>query len=93
MAIVAEARLRLARSGSAAPGDVRREFERGVLYLGGHLPSHYLKQVAQATVADLEGADRVVDLIEVDPPGGAAGTGHGVHRRHPAPLQPPLHEE
>lgn len=92
-AIVAEARLRLARSGYAALGDVRCEFERGVLYLRGHLHSHYLKQVAQATVADLEGADRVVNLIEVDPPGGVAGADHRVPRRHSLPPEPPIDEE
>jgi osmotically-inducible protein OsmY len=91
--IVAEARLRLARSGYAVLGDVRCEFESGVLYLRGHLTSHYLKQVAQATVADFEGAETVVNLIEVDPPGGVAGSDHRLPRRHSLPPGPPLDEE
>jgi osmotically-inducible protein OsmY len=67
---------RLQSSGYAAVRDVRCEFERGELRLYGTLPTHYLKQVAQALVADLE-AVRVVDnQIQVVPsiPRGTAGS-------------------
>jgi osmotically-inducible protein OsmY len=41
------------------------EFEDGVLTLRGCVPSYYLKQVAQETVAPVEGAARIVNLIAV----------------------------
>jgi osmotically-inducible protein OsmY len=41
------------------------EFADGVLTLRGCVPSYYLKQVAQETVAPLEGVARVVNQIAV----------------------------
>jgi hypothetical protein len=74
-------------------GDVRCEFDRAALYLRGHLPSHSLKQVARATVAALEGTDRLVSRIEIEPSGGPAGMNHGVHQGRPSPPDSPLNEE
>jgi osmotically-inducible protein OsmY len=45
--------------------NVKCDFHAGVLTLRGALPTYYLKQVAQTTVAGLDGVDRVVNLIEV----------------------------
>jgi hypothetical protein len=36
-----------------------------VLRLRGHLPSHYLKQVAMARAAEVEGVRAIVNEIEV----------------------------
>jgi osmotically-inducible protein OsmY len=41
------------------------EFADGVLTLRGCLPSYYLKQIAQETVAPLEGVAHVVNQIAV----------------------------
>ena len=41
------------------------EYQDGVLTLRGCLPTYYLKQVAQAVVATLEGVRQVVNEIEV----------------------------
>ena len=41
----------------------------GVLTLRGCLPTYYLKQVAQTSVAGLEGVERIVNLIQVVRPG------------------------
>jgi osmotically-inducible protein OsmY len=41
------------------------EGESGILHLRGSLPSHYLKQVAQELVIDLEGVRRVDNQINV----------------------------
>jgi osmotically-inducible protein OsmY len=40
----------------------------GVLRLRGHLPSHYLKQIALAAVAEVEGVRTIVNEIEVRRP-------------------------
>ncbi len=44
---------------------VRCECQDGVLTLRGCLPTYYLKQVAQAVVARVEGVRQVVNEIEV----------------------------
>lgn len=41
------------------------EFKQGVLTLRGCLPSYYLKQIAQAAVARVEGVERIENQIEV----------------------------
>ena len=41
------------------------EVQQGTLFLRGQLPTYYLKQVASAAVADLDGVERVVNQIEV----------------------------
>jgi osmotically-inducible protein OsmY len=49
-------------------------YREGVLTLRGYLPSYYLKQVAQAAVAGIEGVQRIDNQIEVAAPGEGAGT-------------------
>jgi osmotically-inducible protein OsmY len=39
--------------------------EQGALVLRGQLPTYYLKQIASAAVADLDGIGQVFNLIEV----------------------------
>jgi osmotically-inducible protein OsmY len=45
--------------------NVTCEYQDGALTLRGHLPTYYLKQVAQAVVARVEGVRRVVNEVEV----------------------------
>jgi CheY-like chemotaxis protein len=47
--------------------NVTCECRGGVLTLRGRLPSHHLKQLALATVARVEGVERVLNEIEVTP--------------------------
>src|SRR3954452_23660823 len=42
-------------------------YHDGVLTLHGCLPTYYLKQMAQATVARVEGVERIVNEIDVMP--------------------------
>lgn len=56
---------RLERSGYSILSQVRCECHGGVLRLSGSLPSHYLKQVALARVAGVEGVRAIVNEIEV----------------------------
>jgi hypothetical protein len=56
---------RLERSGYLALRRVRCDFRDGVLRLWGHVPSQYLKQVAMARVAEVEGVRAIVNEIEV----------------------------
>lgn len=74
--IGSEALRRLRRSGYSALRDVSCDVHGGDMRLIGRLRSYYLKQVAQAVVADIEGVHRVVNLIEIavterSPEGGA----------------------
>ena len=49
--------------------DVRRvtcEYDHGVLFLRGRLPSFHQKQLAQEAVARVKGVIQVVNQIEVD---------------------------
>jgi hypothetical protein len=68
---LAETRLR--RSGYPALQHISCESCAGVLTLRGHLPSYYLKQVAQTVVALIEGVDRIDNQIEVMAPPSEAG--------------------
>jgi osmotically-inducible protein OsmY len=61
------ARERLGDSGYMALRDVACEIAAGEARLSGRLPSHYLKQVAQAAVAGLDGVRTVRNQIEVIP--------------------------
>ena len=63
-----EAERRLRRSGYLALRDVSCDACAGVVRLRGRLPSYYLKQMAQAVVAEVEGVRRVINLIEVVAP-------------------------
>ena len=63
---IAEAALgRLHRSSYTALRGVGCSFRDGLLELHGILPSHYLKQVAQNLVSDVEGVTTVVNRIDV----------------------------
>lgn len=61
-------RCRLERSACSALRRVCCEYREGVLRLRGCLPSHHLKQVALATVVEVEGIRKVVNEIEVVSP-------------------------
>jgi osmotically-inducible protein OsmY len=63
-----EAEDRFRRSGYFALRDISCDARNGVLHLRGRLPSYYLKQVAQAVAAEVEGVRRVVNRIEVIAP-------------------------
>jgi hypothetical protein len=60
-----QAEKRLHGSDYHALQQVRCSFDGGVLVLTGRLPSYYLKQMAQETVATLPGIVQVVNAIEV----------------------------
>lgn len=63
-----EALYRLRRAGYLALWDVSCDLHGNCLRIHGRLPSYYLKQVAQAVVAGVEGVDGVVNLIKVGTP-------------------------
>jgi len=63
-----EAERRLRGSGYLALRDVVCEAQAGIVRLRGRLASYYLKQVAQALVADIDGVRGVVNLIEITAP-------------------------
>jgi hypothetical protein len=60
------ARRRLWRSPYQAMKNVLCEYRCGVLFLRGRLPSYYFKQIAQETVANIEGIVQVINAIEVN---------------------------
>ena len=62
------ARSRLQLSPYFALRGIGCDYQDGVLTLWGFLPSHYLKQVAQATVSGVAGVTTVVNAIQVLPP-------------------------
>lgn len=64
-AIAQTARERLRESPLAALREISCECRRGVLVLRGRVPSFYYKQLAQETVARIEGVVEVVNEIEV----------------------------
>jgi osmotically-inducible protein OsmY len=66
---------RLCGSGYAVLRDVRCEYERGVLRLSGRVASYYLKQVAQQTVADVDGMQSIINQIEVSACANAESSG------------------
>jgi hypothetical protein len=61
----AEARDRIVRHPHLAVQRIWCEYSEQTLFLRGHVPSFYLKQLAQTAVAGLEGVDQVVNEIEV----------------------------
>ncbi len=69
-AIAAEAEGRLRRSGFPTLRALVGRGPRGVLRVEGRVPSYFLKQAAQAVVAEVEGVRRVLNRIEVTPPRG-----------------------
>ena len=56
---------RLRRTSHQALRAVSCEYDRGVLFLSGRLPSFYQKQLAQEAVAGLAGVAQVVNKTEV----------------------------
>jgi hypothetical protein len=61
----AEARDRIARHPHLVVQRIWCEYSEQTLFLHGHVPSFYLKQLAQTAVAGLDGVDQVVNEIEV----------------------------
>jgi osmotically-inducible protein OsmY len=61
--------------------DVSCDFSGGILTLRGRVPSYHLKQLAQATVADVPGVVEVHNRVEVVSP---APSRSGVWRDHDA---------
>jgi osmotically-inducible protein OsmY len=59
------AETRLRHNSYLALKNVSCEYRAGVLTLRGCLPSYYLKQMAQAAVAQIDGVERVVNEIQV----------------------------
>lgn len=52
--------------------NVSCDYHDGILTLHGYLPTYYLKQIAQTSVAGLDGVSRIVNRIQVV--GSAQGT-------------------
>ena len=63
--IIAAAEGRLRASPYLSLRTIYCEFHEGMLILRGSLPTYYMKQQAQAAVADVEGVGRVFNQIEV----------------------------
>jgi osmotically-inducible protein OsmY len=61
-----EAVARLRRSSYREVRGVTCEFHEGVLTLRGHLPSFYLKQVAQSLVDGIEGVEEINNRLEAE---------------------------
>ena len=70
-----ETEVRFRRSGYFALRDVSCDARHGVVSLRGCLPTYYLKQVAQAVAAEVEGVRCVVNLIKVIAPARPAPVG------------------
>jgi len=60
-----EARDRIVRHPHLAVQRIWCEYSDQTLFLHGHVPTFYLKQLAQSAVAGLDGVDQVVNHIEV----------------------------
>lgn len=63
--VAAAAQRRLQNSAYVAHRRLRCHFHEGALTLFGRVSCYYLRQTAQALVADLEGVEELVDRIEV----------------------------
>jgi osmotically-inducible protein OsmY len=60
------ARIALGKTGHTRMQRVAVTFESGTLVLQGHVPSYYLKQLAQETVQALPGISAVRNELQVD---------------------------
>lgn len=60
-----EAQRRLQNSPYPSHRRLRCSFRAGVLIVQGQVSSYYLRQMAWALVADLDGVDQFVDRVEV----------------------------
>lgn len=80
--IAREARHRLRTSAYLALQDVSPDVDGETIQLSGRLPTQYLKQIAQACVAEIPGVGRVVNLIKVAASSSRDGraTGPSSHR-------------
>jgi len=67
-AVLEQAETSLRRNSYVALKNISCVYQEGVLTLRGCLPTYYLKQMAQTTVARLAGVERVVNQIEVVAP-------------------------
>jgi hypothetical protein len=72
---------RLRRAGYLAFRDLSCNTEGADLYLKGRLPSHYLKQLAQAIAGEVEGVRRVINCIEVVSGSARRNLGNGTECR------------
>ena len=63
----AAATARLRASGYRLLGNLRCEVRGGVISVSGEVPTFYLKQVAQTAVAQVDGVQELVNLIDVVP--------------------------
>src|SRR4051812_10851094 len=61
----------LKQSGYSALREVVCEAQEGLIHLSGCMRSHFLKQIAQATVSRIEGVHGVINRIKVNVPGPA----------------------
>jgi osmotically-inducible protein OsmY len=66
--VAEDAECRLRRSAYPPLQTVNCEFREGVLFLRGRLPSYFLKQIAQETVARIEGVQQIANEVEVISP-------------------------
>jgi len=49
----------------SASRQIELEYREGILFLRGHLPSFYQKQLAQEAIRNLDGVNQIVNKIEV----------------------------
>ena len=49
----------------SATRQIRLEYREGIMFLRGHLPSFYQKQLAQEAIRNLDGVQQIVNGIEV----------------------------
>jgi len=63
--VAAEARKRIRHDPHLSVQRIWCEYSEKKLFLHGHVPSYYLKQLAQTAVAGLDGVNQVVNEIEV----------------------------
>jgi len=62
------ARICLRRQPRSALANIWCDYQAGVLVLRGHVPSYFLKQLAQETVRRVDGVEHIENEIEVDSP-------------------------
>ena len=67
-----EVEARFRRAGYLALRDVACDVRAGTVRLQGHLPTYYLKQVAQQVAGEVEGVRAVLNQIEVTTTVGSA---------------------
>lgn len=63
--VVDAAKARLQQSPYLTIRDLSFEYDQGVLFLRGQLPSYYHKQIAQTTLARLPGVSQIINETEV----------------------------